>query len=163
MHGPLDLLLNRADYHDQPVETLVAPGLDMNGGLHYYDRIRIGQEVLLHEGVGPLPDFRMHQAVQQPQPLGIGEYFERQALAVDLAIRSENAAAERPHHRFISRAVRHEHFVTERVGLDQLATQVFERRADKALAARQSSGQPYLQHNRRSADSIVFTISMAMV
>ncbi len=106
----------------------------------------------------------MHEVVEDSQTVAIGEDFESQQLAIDFAVRTENTAAEFADNRVIGGPVGQKHFVTEHVGFDQPAAKIFERCSYKTLTAGQAARQSDCQHDcRRSAESIVFTISVAIV
>ena len=108
----------------------------------------------------------MHQAVQLRQPVRPFEHLRRQPGPVDRAIRRQHTRPELADHGVVRLRARHQHLVPKLIGLDQVAAEVRQRLSHEALAGGQSARQPYAKHaflSSRSAASMVFTMSMAMV
>src|SRR5581483_5519154 len=107
----------------------------------------------------------MHQRIQYSEPVGPIENLRSQQLAVNAAGGIEDAGAELLDHARIGFPLRLQDLMSKTIRLNQMAPQILQSLADEALAARESSGEPYAEHNpsRRSADCTALTMSIAIV
>src|SRR5580704_4355836 len=89
-----------------------------------------------------------------------------QFAAADAALGVQDVGTKLAYDAVIGFAARHHHLMAQFIGFDKMATQLGQRLADEALAAREAAGQPYSEHGPFkccSAMSTVFDISIAMV
>jgi hypothetical protein len=138
-HGALVLLLFRAGYQDQAVESLITPRFDQNGSLHYGNAARVvrcesgDQFFLAAEHVW------MHEQVEASQLTRIAEDLRGQCPPVDLSIRHENIPAKFLYYIMVRFSAGRQHLVAKFVGLNQEAARGGQGLAYEALSAGQSA------------------------
>src|SRR5579885_3489837 len=165
LHRPLQLLLFCTGYQDQAVKPPVAAGFDQDGRFHHHNSFWISGLEFGDQLVLPPNDSGMDQGIQAGQSFRVIENNSGEFAPVESAVRAENAGTELAQRRLKSRASGGQSFMPEFVGPNQVTPEGCQSVADEALTAGQASRESDLQHTprRRSADSTVLAISIAMV